>query len=199
MIAAKETEKRVQAQLHDELDVAIKGVEVDLQSAVNRADSLNNNSQAGRDRIARLASARAEYANLIAAVDNHSKLVEAARKNLADARADHASAHTASVIGRIDGVESGVQPIGPGRMTITAGGGVAGLIFGFGLVFLFAVPRPAAVVEVAKTQASESVSSEARGDVKVAAGPQTAVRFVASMTLEEAVRSVEKRLSTRSN
>jgi polysaccharide biosynthesis transport protein len=199
VIAAKETEKRVQAQLHDELDVAIKGVNVDLQSAVNRAASLNNNSQAGRDRIARLASARAEYANLISAVDNHSKLVEAARKNLADARADHASAHTASVIGRIDGVESGVQPIGPGRVTVTAGGGVAGMIFGFGLVFLFAVPRPAAVVEVAKTQASEPVSSEARGEVKVAGGPLQPFGLSRPMTLEEAVRSVEKRLSTRSN
>ena len=76
------------------------------------------------------------------AVENHTKLVEAARKNLADARAKHASAHTASVIGRIDGVEAGVRPVGPGRTTITAAGGVAGLIFGLGVVFLFASPVP---------------------------------------------------------
>jgi hypothetical protein len=105
-----------------------------------------------------LAAARAEYASLVAAVENHTKLVEAARKNLADARADHASAHSASVIARIDGVEAGVRPDGPGRSTIAAAGGVAGLIFGFGLVFLIAGPKTAgsvlAPVEGRKSKAS---------------------------------------------
>jgi uncharacterized protein involved in exopolysaccharide biosynthesis len=189
VIASRETEKRVQAQLHDELDVAIKGLEVDLRLTAEHADSLGKNSQAGRDRIARLASARAEYANLVAAVDNHTKLVEAARKNLADARADHASAHSASVIGRIDGVEAGVQPIGPGRMTITAGGGVAGSIFGFGLVFLLGMPQVAAAGT--KTQPTTG-AKHAKVDFD-----KDNFGMYRGMTLEEVVRSVEKRISSK--
>ena len=75
---------------------------------------------------------------------NHTRLVEAARKNLADARARQAGARSASVISRIDGVEAGVRPVGPGRKTITAAGGAGGLLLGFGLVFLFANPVTAA-------------------------------------------------------
>ena len=95
--------------------------------------------------MSRLAEARAEYANLVASVQNHTRLVEAARKNLADARARQAGAHSASVISRIDGVEAGVRPAGPARKTIAAAGGVGGLIFGFGLIFLFANPSTVAI------------------------------------------------------
>jgi polysaccharide biosynthesis transport protein len=204
VLAAKETETRLQAQLHDELSLAIKGIEVDSQLAADRAASLDHNTQAGRERLARLASARAEYANLVSAVDNHTKLVETARKNLADARADHASAHSASVLGRIDGVESGVAPIGPGRVTITAAGGVAGLTFGFGLVFLFAVPQTASATNVVSPV--ETVSSSVQNakaachgttTKPVSAGTQQAFGFSRGMTLEEAVRSVEARLGSR--
>jgi uncharacterized protein involved in exopolysaccharide biosynthesis len=197
VVAAKETEKLLQNQLHDELSLSIKGIEVDMQLAADRADSLDQNTQAGHNRIAHLASARAEYANLVAAVDNHSKLVEAARKNLADARADHASAHSASVIGRIDGVESGVAPIGPGRTTVTAAGGVAGLIFGLGLVFLFGMPRQTAGDDVAKTQSTVVAASETQQPVPAAAAPQQPFGFTRGMTLEEAIRSVEKRVGSR--
>ena len=140
VIGAREAETLIQKQLHDEVASAIQGPgsRPELQWR-SRLGPRTPSRVAGRERIARLAGSRAEYANLVAAVENHTKLVEAARKNLADARAKHASAHTASVIGRIDGVEAGVRPVGPGRTTITAAGGVAGLIFGLGVVFLFAL------------------------------------------------------------
>jgi uncharacterized protein involved in exopolysaccharide biosynthesis len=142
VIAAREAESLIQEQLHGEVTTAIQAIELDLSLNAKRDAALNAKSVAGRARVARLAGARAEYANLVAAVDDYTKLVEAARKNLGDARAKHASAHTASVIGRIDGVEAGVRPVGPGRATITAAGGIAGLILGLGVVFLFASPLP---------------------------------------------------------
>lgn len=142
VIGAREAESRIQEQLRDEVALAIKGLDVDLKLNSDRDAALSARAAAGRQRIARLAGSRAEYANLVAAVENHTKLVEMARKNLADARAEHASAHAASVIGRIDGVQTGVRPVGPGRVTITAAGGVAGLILGLGVVFLFAAPGP---------------------------------------------------------
>jgi uncharacterized protein involved in exopolysaccharide biosynthesis len=183
VVAAREAESLVQTQLYDEIAVAIKALQVDLKLNSERDHLLNAKAVAGRERLARLAGARANYANLVAAVDNHTKLVEAARKNLADARANHASAHTASVIGRIDGVETGVRPVGPGRTTITAAGGVAGLIFGLGIVFLFANP-----VASASNPAEVSVQPQ---PVKTPTEPFGLFR---GMTLDEAIRQVEKRL-----
>jgi uncharacterized protein involved in exopolysaccharide biosynthesis len=144
VVAARETQQRIRDQLHEELSVAIAGLEVDLDFNASRDRSLGNKLSAGRERLAGLAAGRAEYANLVAAVESHARIVEAALKNLADARADHASAHSASVIGRIDGVEAGVRPVGLGRSLITAAGGVGGLLLGLGLVFLFGDSLPTA-------------------------------------------------------
>jgi uncharacterized protein involved in exopolysaccharide biosynthesis len=191
VIGAREAETLIQQQLHDEVASAIRGLEVDLSFNGDRDAALNSKFVAGRERIARLAGSRAEYANLVAAVENHTKLVEAARKNLADARAKHASAHTASVIGRIDGVEAGVRPVGPGRTTITAAGGVAGLIFGLGVVFLFGLPIPVMEPQVAEAKpqaAAPSAAAESNGKY-----PSEPFGLFKGLTLSEAIRQAEKR------
>jgi succinoglycan biosynthesis transport protein ExoP len=194
VVAAKEAEVRIQNQLREEVGTAIKGLELDLQFNADRDASLAAKFDAGRERLANLAGARAEYANLVSAVENHTKLVEAARKNLADVRADHASAHTSSIITRIDGVETGIRPVGPGRTTVTAAGGVAGLICGLGLVFLFGnvVPSGAksADVKVTKTQAEVTPVEEKNVVIPASKEPFGMFR---GMTLAEAMRSVEGR------
>jgi len=189
VVGARESQTLIEKQLRDEIATAIKGLEVDLNLTGDRAAALEAKSVAGTKRIARLAGARAEYANLVAAVENHTKLVEAARKNLADARADRASAHAASVIGRIDGVEAGVRPVGPGRTTITAAGGVAGLILGLGVVFLFAKPVPVMNANVVTTASEVPVTT-------VAAEPATKQEpfgLFRGLTLAEAIRDAESR------
>lgn len=140
VIAAREAENLIRSRLNSEVTVAIRGLQVDIDLAADRGKSLSAKYDAARARMSRLAEARAEYANLVASVQNHTRLVETARKNLADARARQAGARSASVISRIDGVEAGVWPIGPTRKTITAAGGVGGILIGFGLIFLFANP-----------------------------------------------------------
>lgn len=187
VVGAREAEVLIQQQLRDEVASAIKGLEVDLSFNGDRESALNAKSVAGRERIARLAGSRAEYANLVAAVDNHTKLVEAARKNLADARAKHAGAHTSSVIGRIDGVEAGVRPVGPGRTTIAAAGGIAGLILGLGIVFLFAAPVPVMepkLTEV-KPQAIETIARV----------PSEPFGLFKGLTLAEAIRQAENKVA----
>ena len=88
------------------------------------------------------------------------------------------------MIGRIDGVEAGVRPVGPGRTTITAAGGVAGLILGLGAVFLVAGPVPSLV---------PSVGSEKSAAVLVVKSPTEPFGLFRGMTLAEAIRKVEKR------
>jgi uncharacterized protein involved in exopolysaccharide biosynthesis len=206
VIAARQAEELLRRQLHDEVAVAIRGLEVDVQLGAERDEALAAKSTAIRERISRLAHARAEYSKLLASVANHTRLVEAARTNLADARAQRAGAVSASVISRIDGVEAGIRPIGPSRKTVTAGGGIAGLLLGVGLVFLFANPVSAPVTAASTSQTKSSVSvcvdvAPSNGASKVHSGSNGkashAIEINAGlfhgMTLEQAIRSVEHR------
>jgi uncharacterized protein involved in exopolysaccharide biosynthesis len=201
VINARDAEELIRQQLHEELAVAIRGLEVDIELGAEREQALSAKWTAARDRLGRLAAARAEYANLAASVANHTRLVEAARKNLVDARARQAGALSASVIGRIDGVEAGVRPVGPGRKTITAAGGMGGLLLGFGLVFLFATPASADrnfsrdVVENVAGHDADAANGNANSTIHESALRNQDKHFgmFHGMTLDQAIRSVEQR------
>jgi hypothetical protein len=147
--------------------------------------------------MSRLAEGRAEYANLVASVQNHTRLVEAARKNLADARARQAGACSASVISRIDGVDAGIWPIGPSRKTITAAGGVGGLLLGFGCIFLFASPVavrvPSTAAPVVDIERSAARAAPVVEPVRTVRTSSEAFGMFRGMTLQEAIRSVQAR------
>jgi polysaccharide biosynthesis transport protein len=205
VVAARQTEELLRRQLHDEVAVAIRGLEVDVELGAEREEALSAKSAAIRERISQLAHARAEYSKLLASVANHTRLVEAARTNLADARARRAGAVSASVISRIDSVEAGVRPVGPSRKTVTAGGGIAGLLLGVGLVFLFANPVSASAaagqgqtksdvgvyIDAAQSNGASPVHSAANG--KAGHAVETNAGLFHGMTLEQAIRSVEHR------
>jgi uncharacterized protein involved in exopolysaccharide biosynthesis len=206
VIVARKSEESIRSQLHAEITAAIRSLEVDIELNADREQALAAKHYVARGRIARLAEARAEYANLVASVENHTRLVEAARKNLADARAHQAGALSASVISRIDGVEAGVRPVGPGRKAITAAGGLGGLLFGFGLVFLFGRPVTPAVVSAQRGSAEHvddfhdgrpcSHNSNYKANGKSCAGHNGAKNLFQGMTLEEALRSINPPSST---
>ena len=195
----------MQQKLHDEVAVAIKGIEIELAMNADREESLVSRGDAGRDRMSRLAGERAEYANLVAAVENHTKLVDAARKNLADARARQAGAHSSNVISRIDGVEAGVRPVGLSRKSITAAGGFGGLVLGLGFVFLFAKPVPAKVVSnspapsaVANGEPVKTVASANGSNGKTTKSNGREFGLYHGLSLDEAIRKVEQRFSGKS-
>ena len=216
VIAARESENLVRSQLNQEVAVAIRGLQVDIDQCADRERALVSKWEAARERMSRLAGARAEYANLVSTVQNHTRLVEAARKNLADARARQAAAHSSSVITRIDGVEAGVRPIGPGRKTVAAAGGIGGLLLGFGFVFLFATPAAAAAATAPTGTARNTAAFATQPVAVVSAGndpAEPAASYVSDngsvaqrmrsttesfgmfrgMTLQDAVRAVELR------
>lgn len=220
VIAAREAEDLIRKQLNNEIGVAIRGLQVEIDLCVDREKSLLSRKTVARERVLRLAKARAEYTNLVASVQNHSRLVEAAQKNLADARARQAAAHSASLISRVDNVEAGVRPVGPARKTIVAAGGVGGLILGLGVVFLFATPPVEAVTsstshgdlanfvdgpsrnrEKSPTDhrtVSETITSVngAGNDLLVGVRPRTAggaFGMFRGLSLQEAVRKVQGR------
>jgi hypothetical protein len=214
VIAAREAEQSIRQELNSEVAVAIHGLEAEVELCADREKSLVAKRTAARGRISQLAEARAEYANSVAAVQNHTRLVEAARKNLADARARHAAAHSASVISRIDGVEAGVKPIGIGRATTVAAGGVGGLCLGAGCLFLLGNPRTPSPVSTALSENvaaylretahsfkskraghAASVGSAVLNDSVVKPSRSAAEVFgmFRGMSLKDAVRAVQKR------
>jgi hypothetical protein len=91
--------------------------------------------------------------------------------------------------------------VGAGRKTITAAGGVAGLLLGFGLVFLFATPASmnSACSDIAGKHAAQR-DCVAADDTNHEQPRETTAHTEASdfglfrgMTLEQAIRSVEQR------
>lgn len=136
VMAALQAEREIGDQLHRELEIACRGVQADLELSSARVARLSEQLADTRGRLAKLAGLRANYANLIASVKSRSALVEAAQRELAEARGSQAGAHSASLIYSIDVPQLGARPVGPGRAVIALLGVVAGLMVGGGVLFL---------------------------------------------------------------
>lgn len=134
--AAQAAEAEVRRHLHDELEAAIRGLEVELRLSADRTAALDAQLEALRTRLARLAALRTPYANLVAEARNRVRLLEEAERNLAEARASLAAAHSASQVTQVEDPHLGTRPVGPSRATIVLGGALAGLAAGLGLVLL---------------------------------------------------------------
>ncbi len=142
VIAAKEAQTQATEELRNELPLAIEAIRMDLQLAADRAAELEAQLVTIGERSQSLAAQRAPYSRLVAEVENQTQVVDTALKQLNDARAHLAGATSASVLEAIDAVEISHKPSGPGRTSVAGAGGVAGLILGLGLVFLWYAPQP---------------------------------------------------------
>jgi uncharacterized protein involved in exopolysaccharide biosynthesis len=140
--AARQTEEEIGRHLHDELSIAIRGVEVDLRVNRNRKALLEEQLAQATQRLDRLAQLRAGYANEAAENAHRTTLVARAQQNLAEARAAQASAKAASLISRIDAPDTGMRPVGPTTAMMLLLGIAGGLATGLG-VLLLSVPPPA--------------------------------------------------------
>jgi len=141
--SAMQSEEEISRHLHDELEIAIRGLELELRLNGDRLALLEGQLADGNRRLTRLAELRAGYANLVADTGNCLQRVEQAERNLADARATHAGATATSLITKIDAPEAGINPVGPSRSMIVLAGIAGGLLAGFGIVFLTVQPtRP---------------------------------------------------------
>ena len=134
--AAKSSEEEVGRHLHNELEIAVRGVKLDLQMGNDRVAMLRDQLVELTGRLDLLAGVRAVYANQVAETENRTELLRQAEQNLAEARATHASAQVASLISRIDSPDAGIYPIGPGRTMIALAGIAGGLLIGLAVVLL---------------------------------------------------------------
>ena len=138
--AAMAAEQEISKHLHDELSIAIKGVEVDLRLTADRVESLEKQRDENRARLNRLAGLRAEYSNLVATARHRTEILKTVQQELADAQASRAAAFTASLVNLIDQPDAGSRATGPGKATIVLGGLLCGLLMGGAIVFLTVQP-----------------------------------------------------------
>lgn len=171
-VSARLTQEEVSRQLHAELAMAIRGVESDLRLTAGRLQMLEDLRGALRSRLDNLASLRAGYSSLASDMKHRTALVEKAQRDLSEARAAQAAAHSVSLISPVDVPEAGNQPVGPGLSVIVMVGLAGGLLTGLGMVFLTVPGAPVAqAVEVAQPEKAappvrkRSSSNRGRRDV----------------------------------
>ena len=149
--AAKDAEEEIGRHLHGELNIAVRGLQIDLRLGAERLAALDKQLANVNKRLGWLAELRATYSNQVAQTRGRTELLERAEENLAEARSTQASAKAASLIARIGTPDAGVDPLGPSRSMIVLLGMVGGLLTGLGVLLLTydsTDPAPATPVSV---------------------------------------------------
>jgi polysaccharide biosynthesis transport protein len=153
--AAFEAEEEIGRHLHNELAIAIRGMEIEVRLHVDRQNSLENQLAAATSRLNHLAEIRASYETQTAENRNRTGLAERAEQNLAEARAELAGAKAVNLISRIDKPDTGANPVGPSRTVIALLGVVGGLISGLGMVFLALPSKSLTLVPAPETNVAD--------------------------------------------
>lgn len=174
VVAQYASEAQIRQHLHDEIGVALIGVGVELRLSQARIDSLQAQLREVRERQERVAARRAEYTALVGEDQHRRGLLEAAEKQLADARAARAGAANATLIHAIDSPDSGTRKAGPSRAVVAAGGVAGGVILGLSVLLLTASPLPPAQSEHsarwARSLPRSVVAASRRGPATSASG-----------------------------
>jgi polysaccharide biosynthesis transport protein len=158
--AAIETEEGISRNLHAELAIAIRGLEVENNLDKQRITMLNEQLAQNETRLKRLADLRATYAARLVEHQNRAAALSRAENDLAEARASLASAGAASLLTRIDDAQTGEKPAGPEKAVIVMAGIAGGMLLGFGILFLTVQPATSApAVQPAPSVAVEPVET----------------------------------------
>jgi len=139
--AARAAEEEIGRHLHNELAIAIRGLEAELEMSRQRELLLKAQLAEANQRLTRLARVRAQYANLVAENAHYQGVLERAEQTLADARAKQAAAKAATLITRLDRPDAGYRPVGPSRAMIALGGIAGGVLLSLGL-WVLQLPVP---------------------------------------------------------
>lgn len=191
---AREAERVIREQLHNEIALAIKGVTADQQVGADRIKSVETQIHQAQDRLSRLADMRAEYANLSDAVKSRSETLKAVEHELADAKARNAAANASSRLSLVGEPDTGTRPVGPGRSVIAAGGFGAGLLVSAAFAFLLIAPSPTPVPLAGATH-HETVASTAEAATTTEVTPVVAAAVEPPRELQPAAELPTLRLS----
>jgi len=184
--AALVAEEEIRGHLHRELELAVRGLRVELTMHEQRITDLTGQRNGLRDRLQRLAGMRAEYSNVVAETRKRAEALTEVQQDLTVARAGLAAADTTSPITRIGKPQTGPYPAGPGRTVIAAAGLVGGLFVGVGLLVLTA-PTSVATNQTSPTFSPRSTASTRPGRPATAAPARTRTAPRSTPPLEPAI------------
>ncbi|MGD9645094.1 MAG: Wzz/FepE/Etk N-terminal domain-containing protein, partial [Pirellulales bacterium] len=142
-------EAEIHRRINNELSIAIRGLDGDLQLNASQIEMLQKQLDDTRDRLTRLANLRADYSNLVTDVEHANKRLEVARTTLADARAKQTGARNSNLISRLEAPDGGTEPVGPGRAVTALLGVAAGLVIGRGVLILTVPALPTTGTDLA--------------------------------------------------
>jgi uncharacterized protein involved in exopolysaccharide biosynthesis len=132
--AALLAESEIRQRVRHEIAVAVLNLETELGLGEGRLSALDGQLAEASDRMTRLASLRAHYANAASEVRHNDEMLKLAQQDLVAARAGLAAANT-TLLTRLEEPYTPNSPNGPSRAIIVLAGILGGLAFGMGLVF----------------------------------------------------------------
>jgi len=134
--AAHQAEVEIRGHLHQEIEVARRGILADLRVNTARIEQLTQQLNDVNGRMTKLATLRASYGNLVADVRQRNEKLTKIHSLLADARSSVETAGRTSLMTKVNQAEVSDYPVGPSRKLIAASGLFGGLACGIGLLFL---------------------------------------------------------------
>lgn len=134
--AAVESVASIREELHSELNVAIKGLEIEIDMSRNRQNMLHKQLAGLQHRLSHLAELRAEYSSRVATVENSRAVLSQARKQLSEVSAKQVAAQSALLVTPFDTADTGPNQVGIGRASVLGLGTMGGFVLGMGWLFL---------------------------------------------------------------
>ncbi len=142
VLASIESVSQIRDDLYQELQVAVKGVEVELGLNQDRFAAILLQFKDVEQRLEHLAQRRVEYSNRVSAVETSQTVLDQAQKQLSEVRAGQIASRSVSLVMPIDRPEVGSSPVGLSRASVLVVGSFGGLVLGLGWVFLTVAPVP---------------------------------------------------------
>lgn len=139
MIAARFAFTDLTNRIREEIPAVIQTIENEQRVKLAQKNLLDQRRQAEQSRLAAILAVLPRYRELTARLRSQSDAVRAAQQRLVVARAAVAAAQSAQLITPIEPPRTGNHPVGPGKMTVVAGGMVSAVFLAF-CVFLWISP-----------------------------------------------------------
>lgn len=175
--AAAQGEAEIRARIHNEIAAVIRSIEAELKLGEGRIATLEAQLNEIAARMDRLASIRANYANVVSEVRHYDEMLQRAEHDLAAARASLAASHATSLLTRLEEPYTPDHPTGPSKAVIVLAGFAGGLAVGLGWVFLTTPAIAAPRHPVTNLARAEDAVALSRGEM--AAGEESASQSAA--------------------
>ncbi len=142
--AAMAAEAEITRRMQQEAGEVIRAMEPGIRMAKDRVTRLQEREQGLHERLDELAKARTNYAKIDAEVRHRTQHLFETEQSLSDAKASRSAALSTNLVAELGPPQVSDKPIGPTVTVVAIGSTIAGMVFGFGAIFLIA-PGPTEV------------------------------------------------------